>query len=114
MAGICIKRTFTNRNTIELCSQVSVDGAEPSWKSSWDEYLANSRLSCDHVSNGASLSPQSGQDVPSRTNLNCAKRLPIPREPGGPREAMMEVLGALKGICCPIILCEGSAGIWGT
>lgn len=33
MAGILIKRTFTNRNTIELCNQMSVDGGETIQKS---------------------------------------------------------------------------------
>lgn len=57
------------------------------------KYLSDGRFSCGQVSNGISLSPQPGQDVPSRTNLNCAKRLPMPRAPGGPREAIAGVVG---------------------
>lgn len=68
-------------------------------------YLSDSRLACDsrlatRTGLGTRPARQTGEDVPRRTSLNCAKRVLMPRAPaGGAREAMLlEVVICREGI----------------
>ena len=81
--------TLTNRRTIELWFHVRSRGSSIRCRGGRGaHYLSNSGLACAQLATYITRD-WAGSNIPSNTNLNCAKRLFVPRGLGGPLVLMM-------------------------